>query len=415
MFPFLELTPLILQAFLQTFFDPSYLFLFLVVCAIIAIQYNRMEKMRENFFGVRAGRSKRDLLTAIGYGLLGGLLASFLVIFIGLTISGELYYLWPVAILLMMLNIRFICFAYAGGILALSNLILGVPQINVSQILALVAVLHMVESFLILVSGHLGAVPAYIKGPEGKVIGGFTLQRFWPIPIVALAVIAGGVAEGGIEMPGWWPLIMPGVEGDPQNLTFALLPLLAGLGYGDIAIARSPAEKSRLSAIFLGLYSLILLALAVLAGHNRVMALLAAVFSPLGHEAVIYIGRWIELKGKPLYVPAAEGMRIMDVLPDGPFWHAGLRPGDIVVAVNGVKFADKTEFYNLLQSSFLPAGIDYISLPDGTTKNTVVKPPEPGKPWGVAPAPEGNESKYVELLTAGPLGRWILKLWGKAR
>ena len=140
--------------------------------------------MRENFFGMSAGLAKKDFIVAIGYGLLGGLLASYLVIFIGLTISGELYYLWPVAILLMMLNIRFICFAYAGGILALSNLILGVPQINVSQILALIAVLHMVESFLIFVSGHLGAVPAYIKGPKGKIIGGFTLQRFWPIPIV---------------------------------------------------------------------------------------------------------------------------------------------------------------------------------------------------------------------------------------
>ncbi|MEG3072196.1 MAG: PDZ domain-containing protein [Candidatus Syntrophopropionicum ammoniitolerans] len=210
------------------------------------------------------------------------------------------------------------------------------------------------------------------------------------------------MAEGGIEMPGWWPLIMPGVDGDPQNLTFAMLPLLAGLGYGDIAIARSPVEKSRLSSLFLGLYSLILLALAVLAGYSKAVALLAAVFSPLGHEAVIHIGKWLELKGKPLYVPAGEGMRIMDVLPDGPFWRAGLRPGDIVMAVNGVRFTGKTEFYNLLQSSFLPASIDYINQPDGITKNTVAKPPESGSPWGVIPAPEGNESRYVELQTLGP-------------
>ncbi len=413
MFPFLELIPLILQAFLQAFLDPAYLFLFLVVCAIIAVQYNRMEKMREGFFGVRAGRLKRDFITAIGYGLLGGLLVSFLVIFIGLTISGELYYLWPVAILLMMINIRFICFAYAGGILALSNLIFGIPQINVSQILALVAVLHMVESFLILVSGHLGAVPAYIKGHKGEIVGGFTLQRFWPIPIVALAVIGGSAAGGGIEMPDWWPLITPGVATDPRNLTFALLPLLAGLGYGDIAIARSPVEKSRLSAIFLGLYSLILLALAVPAGHYRVVALLAAVFSPLGHEGVIAIGRWLEFKGKPVYVPAEEGMRILDVQPDGPFWRAGLRPGDVVTAVNGVRFDGRTEFYNLLQSSFLPASVDYLSHSAGAAKNTLVRPPESGKPWGVTPVPESNESKYMELYSAGPLGRRLKKLWTK--
>jgi hypothetical protein len=415
LFPFLQIIPLTLQTFLQTFFVKEYLFLFLVVCVIIAIQYNRMEKMRENFFGVRAGRSKKDFLVAVGYGLLGGLLGSYLSVFIGLTISGELVYLWPVAILLMMINIRFLCFAYAGGILAMSNLILGFPQINASQILALVAVLHMVESLLIFASGHLGAVPAYIKGPGGKIIGGFTLQRFWPIPIVVMAVIAGGMMEVGIEIetPGWWPLIMPWVEGDSQNLTFMMGLLVAGLGYGDIAIARTPAEKSRLSSLFLGLYSLILLALAVLAGHNRAMALLAAVFSPLGHEAVIAVGKWIEFKGKPIYVPAEDGMRILDVLPDGPVWRAGLRPGDVITAVNGVKFADRTEFYNLLQSSFLPPSVDYYSRASGAAKNTVVEPPEQGKPWGLAPVPESNERNYVELLTVGPLGRWIQKFRGK--
>jgi S1-C subfamily serine protease len=33
--------------------------------------------------------------------------------------------------------------------------------------------------------------------------------------------------------------------------------------------------------------------------------------------------------------PAAIGVAITDVLPDGPAWRAGIRPGDLVVAVDG--------------------------------------------------------------------------------
>jgi hypothetical protein len=400
---------LVLQAFLQSFIYPPFLILFVIVCAIIVRQYRQIDKMREKFFGFKPGLARTDFLTSAGYGLLGGLFGSFLAVSIGLTISGELYYLWPVAILLMMINIRFICFAYAGGILALANLLLGVPQINVPALLALVAVLHMVESFLIFASGHMGAVPAYIKGSAGKITGGFTMQRFWPIPLVVLAVITGAMAEPGVSMPDWWPLVNPGVAGDPQNIAFALLPLVAGLGYGDIAIARSPIEKSRISALYLGLYSLILLALAVLAGHYRAAALLAAVFSPLGHEAVIYIGRWIEFRGKPLYVPPAQGMMALEVLPGSLVWRAGLRRGDVIAAVNGVAIAGREEFNQLLHGSLSPPRLDYFSRAAGLSKSTVVELPGPGKTWGLLPVPDGSEGRYVELVTEGLLARWIKK------
>lgn len=415
MFPFFQVIPLILESFLQVFLDPEFVLLFLVVVVVIAMQYNRMEKMRESFFGMKAGRIRTDILSAVGFGLLGGLAGSCLMVFIGLTISGELYYLWPVAILLMLINMRFLCFAYAGGLLALSNLILGFPQINVPQIMALVAVLHMVESFLILASGHLGAVPAYIKGPAGRVVGGFTLQKFWPIPIVILAVMAGGMVEGGMEMPAWWPLIKPGVPGDPQSLTYILLPVVAGLGYGDIALARSPVEKSRLSSLYLGIYSLTLLSLALLAEQWRVMALAAALFSPLGHEAVIYFGRGLELKGKPLYIPPERGIRVLDVHPEGPAWHAGLRSGDIIFALNGEKLLGRAEFYQGLQNSFLPLAVDYFSRAAGACRRGMIDPPGQGKAWGIVPVPEGDEDKYVELLTTGPLGRWLQEFWGKIK
>ncbi len=411
LFPFLQVFSLVVDSFLQTFIQPQFLLLFLVVIFIIAVQYNRMEQMRENFFGLKTKRARKDILVAVFSGILGGLAGSFLVVFIGLTISvSGLGYLWPVAILLMLINMRFLCFAYAGGVLALSNLLLGFPQVNVAQIMALVAVLHMVESFLILTGGHLGAVPAYIKGPGGKIVGGFTLQKFWPIPIMILVVVAGGMIEGGIEMPDWWPLINPGVTGDAAGLTYVLLPLVAGLGYGDIAMARSPAEKSRLSSFYLGGYSLILLVLAVFAGQSRTAALAAALFSPLGHEAVIYIGKRIEMKQKPLYIPPVKGVRVLDVLPDGPAWQAGLRSGDVITAINGKEVPGRAVLYQGQELS-LPLVIDYFSRSAGVSGRGIINSPGPGKHWGIVPVPEGDENHYVEMLTTGPLGRWLQRVF----
>ncbi|OPY58077.1 MAG: Cell division topological determinant MinJ [Pelotomaculum sp. PtaU1.Bin035] len=414
MFPFVDVLPLILGAFLQAFLDPQFWPLFLLVAALIALQYRRMERIKESFFNLKTGRAWAGVFIAVGFGLLGGLAGSYLMVFVGLTLSGpSLIYLWPVAILLMLLNMRFLCFAYSGGVLSLSSLLLGFPQVSVPQIMALVAVLHMVESLLILVSGHLGATPAFIKGAGGRVIGGFTLQKFWPIPLVVLAVAGTGFYQGGVEMPQWWPLIKPDVPVDTRDLAYALMPVIAGLGYGDVAIARSPAEKSRLSAFNLSLYGIILLFMAVLAGQNRVAALAAAFFSPLGHEAVIFISRRSEFGGRPLYVPPGRGVRVLDVLPDGAAWRAGIRSGDIIFSVDGVDLADKNEFFQWQQSVFLPLKVDYFSRAAGENRRKLLVPPGPGKQWGVLPVPEGNENKYVELLTTGPLGRLLGKYWRK--
>jgi hypothetical protein len=413
LFPFAEVLPLILDSFLQAFLNLQFLPLFLMVMLIIAMQYRRMEKMRESFYGQGSGRTGKDLFVAAGLGLVGGLLGSYLMIFIGLTLSESgLIYLWPVAILLMLINMRFLCFSYAGGLLALVSLLFGFPEISVPQIMALVAILHMVESFLIFSSGHLGAVPAYIKGQGGRITGGFTLQKFWPIPLVALVVMAGGgVVEGGIEMPGWWPLIKPGVPGDPQTLTYILMPVVAALGYGDLAIARNPLEKSRLSALYLGIYSLVLLILAVLSEQSRSVALAAALFSFLGHEAVIYIGRGIELREKPLYVPPGQGVRVLDVLPDGPAWRAGIRSGDVLLAIDGVSVENKTDLYNRLQGAVLPLTVDYWSHAAAAQRRELMNPPRRANLWGIVPVPEGQERQYVELMTTGPLGRWLQQAW----
>lgn len=406
MFPFVEITPEILKTMAAVFTEPQILQLFLLVVAIVALQYYRIGKVRERFFGLKPRGVWRDVLWATGFGLLGGLLASYLMVFVGLTLSGSgLMYLWPLAILLMFIDARFLCFAYAGGILALSSLVFGWPAISVPQVLGLVAILHFVEAFLILISGHLGAMPTFVKNAEGTVVGGFALQKFWPIPLVAMVVVGHSSGPtGGISMPDWWPLIRGGLGANVDNIIYGLMPVVAGLGYGDLAVARTPRQKGRISALILGAYSLLLLGLAVLADQRPLMGVVAALFSPLGHELVIYIGKRMET-GKSIYQPAGQGVRVLDVIPGYPAWQAGLRSGDIIMEVNGMAVSSRRglEFalgvYNQVQ-------LTYYSVKDQQVYREGIDYQGKGM-LGLLPVPEGNEENYMELSTKGPFRRWF--------
>ncbi len=411
MFPLTEVIWLIVETLWQAFFDPYFLLFFLLVAGVIGIQYQRTERAREAFYGAKTGRAGIELLAAVLWGLAGGLAGSTAAVFIGLTVKGsDLAYLWPAAILLMLFDMRFLCFAYAGGAVSLSSLAFGFPPVNVAQIMALVAVLHAVESLLILACGHTGAVPAYVRRPDGRAAGGFVLQKFWPIPILILTVAGLGAAGDGVEMPDWWPLIRPGIAGDPGSLTYVLFPVIAGLGYGDLALAREPGQKSRVSSLFLGIYSLVLLVLAVLADKYFWAALAAALFAPAGHEAVIQLGRRLEFKGRPLYVPAEKGVCLLDVLPGAPAHRAGMRAGDVILSVNGCYTGRREDLQNILHSSAGPAEVDYYSFKERAFRRAVLECPQPGRPWGLVTVPEGNEEDYMEAhVTAGPLGRWLKK------
>lgn len=389
---------------LETVLNP----LFWIVVVLVAAQYRRVAHIRDTFFGVKTGGVLRETLVATGFGLAGGLLGGYLVVLAGVTITGTgLWYLLPLAFLLMLINPRFLCFAYGGGLLSLAALVSGFPPINVSQVIALVAALHFVESMLIFLSGHMGAVPAFIRLPGGRVVGGFTLQKFWPIPIVALTVV--GMAVPGMEvvqMPDWWPLIKPVVQGEPEHLVFTLVPLVAGLGYADLATARTPVEKSRLAAFYLAGYSVILFALAVAADHIPAVAWAAAVFSPLGHELTIYLGKRVELTGRPLYTRRDEGVMVLDVLPRSPAWQAGVRSGDIIVEVDGVRVFDRASMQGLLASPG-PREIGFLRERRRFVRQVAVVPPRGF--FGVVTVPEDGEPVFLELGAPGFFGRWKKK------
>lgn len=401
--------PMIFQAFASMIINP----IFWIVIVLVVMQYRRIARMQEALNGKPGENALQMTAVSIIYGVIGGLVGSIAMVTIGISLDNiALEYLWPLAMILMLLNIRFLCFAYAGGIIAISYLLFGFPKVDVAQLMALVGLLHLVEAVLIYLNGHHDAIPVYTRIANGQVVGGYTLQKFWPIPIVALMTTIlpnPDYIQSGIHMPDWWPLLKNGLESAKDNVQYLILPVAAALGYGDIAITSLPKEKSKKSAFYLFLFSITLLCLSVGASRYMIFAWAAALFSPLGHELVIKLGRDMELKGKPLFQALAEGIRVFDVLSNSPAEKAGINRGDLILKANGLAVNSKEDFTNVLIDTPWLVEIEYLPYGNNQGKSIEVRKTI-AEELGIVFPPEPWDNANVDIGSGSLLKKFFNKI-----
>jgi len=408
--PFWQLLPGMAQLYLHGLLHP----MFWLFVALIYFQYRRLEMLKEGIFGVPSRSAWGPTVQALLFGVVGGLFGSVLMLLFGVTLSGSgIIFLLPLALVLMLINPRFLCFAYAGGLLAASSLLLGFPQLQIPQLMGLVAILHMIESSLIFLSGHLGAVPIYTRNRRGQVVGAFNLQKFWPIPVIALLVqpLPLHGAATGLSMLEWWPLLRPyGLE-DPVNLLFIPMAVAAALGYSELAITCRPRERTRKSAIQLAAYSVVLLLLSWMASKWPGAIWFPVLFAPLGHELIILAGQKMELEGDPLFIQPERGVMVLDVLPGSPASNLGLATGDIVFSVNGIHVNNRYDLNYLLELSDEGLELEFRRYSDGRYAHKSLRKVS-ARPLGLILAPGENEPVVAEILTSSPLKRWWQKFRG---
>ncbi|HEY8414159.1 MAG TPA: PDZ domain-containing protein [Thermaerobacter sp.] len=381
---------------------------FWAVLVLVAFQYARVGHMERALYGTELAPTWQRVLAAVVYGIAGGFLGGLVMVILGVTLeSRDVTYLWPVALLLSLIQPRFLCFAYATGVLALTTLLFGWPGVHIPGLVALVGVLHLAEALLVYLDGATEATPVVARNGRGEVVGGYLLQRFWPVPAAVLVMLAlPAVPEGGVEMPGWWPLIHPA---HPERLLQpqwvpTVFPLVAGLGYSDVALTARPAVRARRTALALLVYSVVLIALAW--GSQRAPALLwvAALASPLLHEAMILWGLRHERWGKPAFRSGERGLPVLAVLPRSQAERLGLAAGDRILAVNGRPVARPAD----LREAAGPYGF-YLRLEverDDRRLELETNRFRPDEPLGVVLAPDEQAAPQVDLgrRSEGPLG-----------
>lgn len=386
--------------------QPEMLLPLAIVLLLILAQYRRIAGMERALYGAVLHPPGEQLVHSLVTGMAGGILASLLFLILGIALpdSGILP-VWILALVLMLIHPRFLCFSYAGGLVALSYLLFGFPHVNVAGLMGLVAILHLVEAVLIRFTGGLRAMPVFVRHHDGRVVGGFALQKFWPVPFFALlALVAPELASPGtgVVMPDWWPLI--GAVG--SGGMYVLFPVAAALGYGDMAVTSTPQQKARRTSNHLFAYSVGLLVLAVLATNHTAWAFVAALYSPLAHEWVIYAGRRSERIGEPLF-SEDRGVMVLATLPGSVGAALDLRAGDIIRRFNGQPIRHQED----LMEAMNPWALNVeLHIENGLTgEHRVIRHPGKVPPLGVILVPSRNDGGVVHFGRLGPLGRWLAR------
>jgi hypothetical protein len=194
----------------------------------------------------------------------------------------------------------------------------------------------------------------FYESKRGKIVGGYQLQGYWPVPLFVIVPMAGGST---LHLP--WSTLL---NGDAWNSGWTVLSLPFMIGFAELTLSRLPRDKAHLSAAWLVGYGAVVFLLAVAAHFWEPATFAAALLTIALHEALIWYSNWSEGKQPPFYVHNEKGLKILAVLPSGAAAELGLQPGEILHKVNGVRIFSRADLHQALQLNSAFCKLEVLNL-----------------------------------------------------
>lgn len=324
-----------------------------IALIFIALYYRRQVALERKLIHVKLHSWGRETWRTVWTGGVMGLIVSFAAVALGISLTyTAVACIWVVSLVLMLFRVRYLCFAYSIGVLGIVQFILSFfPDVlqsgaagriagalrgmDIPALLALAALLHLAEALLARWQGARLATPLFLAGKRGKVVGGYQLQAFWPLPLFLLIPSGAGISD----LP-WHPLLGGG-------LGLVSLPVI--IGFSEMTQGMLPGRKAARTSLRLLVYSIVLLSLSLLAAWWSPLTVLAALTALLLHEGLSWYSALEERSLSPIFVHPPAGRKVLAVLPDSPGQELGILPGEILLKVNGVLLTGAAQLHEALR------------------------------------------------------------------
>lgn len=349
-----------LSALSQAIITPSYILLVVIMAAVFYRKNRKTALMQKMIIGESLESPFVLTISEIVLGVIGGAIGSVILSYFGIVFKDDsaIFILFLISIFLMILGSRFVCFSYSGAILGFISLILRLAALNgidisevkylevdVTMLMALVAVLHIIEGLLVMIDGTSGAIPVFTSRGN-KIVGGFAFKRYWLLPIAMLFMANGSQLTSGPQY----------LAGDFWNTSITILKnsaLIFGsffgvLGYSSFTFTKSKREKTIYSGINILGYGVILFLLTILLRGNFISEFILCALAPILHEIMLKYQAYFEIKNYPKYINSDEGIMILEVAPNSPAFEMGIKSGDTIVELNNTKIVTEEDVLNTL-------------------------------------------------------------------
>lgn len=356
-----------LRAIAELITDPLSLFTIFMLGVLLFRKNKKTTVMQRMITGENCDSPLELTLSQIVIGIASGVLVSMLLSYFGVIFDQDslVYLIFFISFMLMFINSKFICFSYSASVIGFASLLLSsiskgfnMPgldpfKIDVVSLMSAVAILHFVEAIMVMVDGGRGSIPVFSER-NGKIVGGFSFQRYWIMPIALFFLIRSKSLLTGAAsspLPTWWPIVKPMIPEDIlKSATVSLAAFIGVIGYSSVTFTKGKREKLASSALSILIYSLALFALAQIARYSIYLQVLVLFFAPFGHEIMLRLGKRSEGIKEPKFVSTEEGIMILQINMNSVAERMGAKSEDIIIEVNGesLKGNDEVILQNLV-------------------------------------------------------------------
>lgn len=368
--------------------EPLHLVMLLVFGIIFYFKNVKIVSIQKMTLGEGLNTPLELTLSQIVLGILAGAIGSIILSVLGVTFSENsgIEFIFMISILSLFYKKKYISYAYSAAILGAIGIALKFISnitdmklflnIDILSLMTFVGVIYILEGILIIFDGSRGSIPVFTK-KDDKIVGGFSFNRYWPIPVAILMVFNNSIAgEDSIysNITSWWPIINnKSIVPLLATVMIASIPLYGIMGYSNVTFTQEKKTKSLRCGIAILIYGISVSLVGQLAGINILGQIIAIIYELLAFEVIMRYEYRIEKKGQSLYVSDDEGIMVLEVTPNSPAYEVGIKRGDKIIEINGQNIKSEGDIFKAARESILKIPIK-VKNNSGQVLEYVVQP-----------------------------------------